>query len=213
MAMPHSTTPRRRRPRALQPYAAAVLLLVRHGQTAPNADGLLLGRADPPLTDLGRLQARSLAAALPRPARVISSPLERARRTAEAFGVPVEIDERWTELDYGELDGRPASALADDRRACGTVDVSYAPPGGESLAALGARVRAACTELVDAATTSVVVVVTHVSPIKAAVAWALGVPDTIAWRMYVEDASVSRIDIGPAGPVVRWFNRGPAPAP
>ena len=58
-----------------------------------------------------------------------------------------------------------------------------------------------------------VVVVTHVSPIKAAVAWALDVPDTIAWRMYVEDASVSRIDIGPDGPVVRWFNRGSAPAP
>ena len=56
--------------------------------------------------------------------------------------------------------------------------------------------------------TVTVVVVTHVSPIKAAVAWALDVPDDIAWRMYVEDASVSRIDIEPEGPVVRWFNRG-----
>ena len=53
-----------------------------------------------------------------------------------------------------------------------------------------------------------VVVVTHVSPIKAAVAWALDVPDDVAWRMYVEDASVTRIDIEPRGPVVRWFNRG-----
>ena len=61
------------------------------------------------------------------------------------------------------------------------------------------------------AAAAVVVVVTHVSPIKAAMAWALDVPETIAWRMYVEDASVSRIDFEPAGPVVRWFNRGLPP--
>ena len=54
-------------------------------------------------------------------------------------------------------------------------------------------------------------VVTHVSPIKAALAWALDVPVEIAWRMYVEDAGVSRIDVGPDGPVVRWFNRGVPP--
>ena len=59
------------------------------------------------------------------------------------------------------------------------------------------------------ASTGVVVVVTHVSPIKAAVAWALAAPDEVAWRMYVEDASITRLDIGPAGPVLRWFNRLP----
>jgi broad specificity phosphatase PhoE len=57
----------------------------------------------------------------------------------------------------------------------------------------------------------VVVVVTHVSPIKAALAWALDVPVTIAWRTFVEDASVSRIDVGASGPAVRWFNRGLPP--
>jgi broad specificity phosphatase PhoE len=56
------------------------------------------------------------------------------------------------------------------------------------------------------------VVVTHVSPIKAAIAWALGVPHDVAWRMWVEDASVSRLDPGPHGPVLRWFNRHLAPA-
>ncbi len=55
---------------------------------------------------------------------------------------------------------------------------------------------------------STVVVVTHVSPIKAALAWAMDVPIAMSWRMYVEDASVSRIDRVPDGPVVRWFNRG-----
>ena len=41
-----------------------ILTIVRHGQTAANAAGLLLGRADPPLTDLGRRQARAIADAL-----------------------------------------------------------------------------------------------------------------------------------------------------
>ncbi len=81
-------------------------------------------------------------------------------------------------------------------------------PAASRCIDLGSRVRAACADVSDAAADATVVVVTHVSPIKAAVAWALDVPDDIAWRMYVEDASVTRIDIEPEGPVVRWFNRG-----
>lgn len=184
-----------------------MLLLVRHGETAANVEGLLLGRADPPLTDRGRSQALAVAAALPAPTRVISSPLQRARDTAAAFDHPVEVDGRWIELDYGELDGRPASALAVADWQRWRADPAFVPPGGESLSALGDRVHAACADVTDTATGGVVVVVTHVSPIKAAVAWALGVPDAIAWRMFVEDASVTRIDIGPDGPVLRWFNR------
>ena len=124
----------------------------------------------------------------------------------------MEIDERWSELDYGELDGQVLSDVPEETWARWRGDASFAPPGGESLSALGVRVRAACDELTPAATSGVVVVVTHVSPIKAALAWALDVPDGIAWRMYVEDASVSRIDIGPSGPTVRWFNRGLPPS-
>jgi broad specificity phosphatase PhoE len=186
-----------------------VLLLVRHGETAANVDGLLLGRADPPLTERGRSQALALATALPRPGHVISSPLLRARDTAAAFGRPVEVDERWVELDYGELDGRPAAELGAAEWARWWTDPASGPAGAESLSALGGRVREACAELVERATEDVVIVVTHVSPIKVAVAWALAVPDGIAWRMYVEDAGVSRIDVGADGPVLRWFNRLP----
>jgi broad specificity phosphatase PhoE len=189
-----------------------VLLVVRHGQTASNAAGLLLGRADPPLTELGERQAWAIADALPTPTRVISSPLRRATATAAAFGVPVEIEERWIEMDYGEYDGRPVASVAPDVWAQWRSDLGFAPGGGESIADLGARVRSACADLVAAAAAETVVVVTHVSPIKAAIAWALQVPDDIAWRMYVEDASVSRIDMHPHGPSLRWFNRHAAPA-
>ncbi len=189
-----------------------MLLIVRHGQTAANAEGRLLGRADPPLNKLGERQARAVAQMLPTPTRVIASPLQRATATAAAFGLPVEIDDRWVELDYGELDGRPAALVEPELWRRWRSDLTFSPTAGESLVDLGRRVQDACVEIADAAAGGTVVVVTHVSPIKATIAWALQVSDAIAWRMYVEDASVSRIDIESHGPVLRWFNRCVAPA-
>lgn len=183
-----------------------MLILVRHGQTVNNAEGRLLGRADPPLTELGRRQAATLAAAVGAVDRVVSSPLARARETAAVFGATVEVDERWIELDYGDYDGRPLADVPATLWATWRTDPTFAPPAGESLAAVGERVRAACEELAAEAADRQVVVVSHVSPIKAAVAWALGVGDEVAWRLFLDVASVSRVGFGPAGPVLRTYN-------
>jgi len=183
-----------------------VLYVVRHGETAANVDGLLLGRADPSLTDLGARQAERLANMLPRPDRVVSSPLRRARDTAAALGTTVEVDERWIELDYGELDGVPASSVPEELWERWRTDPTHIPAGGESLADVGRRVRLACDELAGDAISGIVVVVTHVSPIKAAIAWSLGVSDAIAWRMYVEDATITRVAVDARGPMLRSFN-------
>lgn len=182
------------------------LYLVRHGRTESNASGLLLGRADPPLDDVGRAQAATLASIVADPARVVSSPLRRATETAAAFGRDVEVDERWIELDYGDWDQRPILDLGEDVWARWRNDLDLRPPGGESIRELGVRVRAACGDLVEDARDEDVVVVTHVSPLKAAVAWALGVGDEIAWRMNVTPASVSRIGIRGTRPMVLTFN-------
>jgi broad specificity phosphatase PhoE len=183
-----------------------VLFLVRHGQTAANVAGLLLGRADPPLTELGQRQARAIAAALPAPSLLVSSPLRRARDTAAAFGQPVQVDERWIEMDYGDVDGQPTGSVTAEVWSRWRADPTFVPAGGESVAAVGERVRSACADLVDAAAQGDVVVVSHVSPIKAAIAWALGVPDTVAWRMYVADAAVARVKTGPPAPLLMSFN-------
>jgi broad specificity phosphatase PhoE len=185
-----------------------VIVLVRHGQTAANAAGLLLGRGDPPLTDLGRRQAAASATALAGVARVVTSPLHRARQTAEAFGprVPVEVDERWTELDYGDFEGRPFNEVPSTTWQRWRHDASYTPPGGESLATLGRRVRDACEHLARSDRNGDVAVISHVSPIKAAIAWALGVDDTVAWRMFLDVASISRVAVGPHGPSMRSYN-------
>ena len=183
-----------------------VLILVRHGRTGPNADGRLLGRADPPLDEVGREQAATLGGAVGPVDRVISSPLRRARETAAGFGCPVEVDERWIELDYGELDQAPAGSVPAEVWATWRADISFTPPGGESLVALGIRVRAALEHLAEPSTRERVVVVTHVSPLKAAVAWALGVGDEVAWRLWVATASITRVAIGDRGPLLQSFN-------
>lgn len=182
------------------------LYLVRHGRTASNAAGLLLGRADPPLDEVGRTQAAALATVVHESARVVSSPLQRCRDTATAFGRQVEIDERWLELDYGAWDEQPIGSIPAESWSRWRDDLEFRPPGGETLRELGVRVRAACADIVDDARDADVVVVTHVSPLKSALAWALGVGDEIAWRLHVTPASVSRVDVRPHGPVVLTFN-------
>jgi broad specificity phosphatase PhoE len=182
------------------------LFLVRHGRTAANAGGLLLGRADPALDDLGRDQAAALASLVESPARVVSSPLQRCRETAAAFGAPVEVDERWIELDYGDWDQQPIASIGRDAWAAWRADLDFRPPGGETLRELGARVRSACADLAGDAADGDVVVVTHVSPLKAAIAWALQVGDELSWRLHVTPASVTRVGIRPTGPVLLTFN-------
>jgi probable phosphoglycerate mutase len=186
---------------------AAVLILVRHGRTKANAAGLLQGRSDNPLDDLGRRQAACVAAALAGSIdRVISSPLCRAQETAAALGLPVETDPRWIELDYGIYDGRPLGSVDADVWERWRTDMGFVPEGGESLFVLGQRVVEACLELLPEASDRNIVVVSHVSPIKAAVAWALGAGVETAWRSYLDQASICRIMMSPRGPVLRSFN-------
>jgi broad specificity phosphatase PhoE len=185
---------------------AGSICVVRHGRTEANAQGLLLGHLDVDLDDTGRAQAEALAAAVGACEAVVSSPLRRARQTAEAFGVPVEVDPRWIELDYGEWDGRPAGDVSTEDWDRWRRDPAFAPPGGESLGALFARVAEACEALAERAAEGRVVAVTHVSPIKAAVGWALGIGPEVASRTFVAPASITRIAVTPAGPVLQGFN-------
>lgn len=190
-----------------------MLIIVRHGRTTANATGLLQGRADNPLDPVGRQQAAAIAAALAgleRP-RVISSSLVRARQTAEivASGLaaaPATVDDRFIELDYGHLDGTPVRDVPAETWAAWRADPHFVPPGGESLAALQARVEDGCAELRAEAAERDVVVVSHVSPIKAVVAWALGVGPATSWRMQVAQAAICRVRTAPGNPSLTSFN-------
>jgi broad specificity phosphatase PhoE len=182
------------------------LFICRHGRTEANASGLLLGRADPELDPVGRAQAAAIADFVPKPIRVVSSPLARCRQTAEAFGLPVTTDDRLVELDYGEFDLRPLKEVPAETWAAWRSDSDFRPPGGETLNELAGRVNAALSDLVAEAKEGDVVVVSHVSPIKAAVAWALQCPIDISWRCYVAQASITEIGVSGPAPSLRLFN-------
>ena len=129
------------------------LVLLRHGQSAWNAQNLFTGRRDPGLTERGRREARAAAAALRAaglaPAAVFASTLARAHTTAEIISGelglgPVQLEPAFVERDYGALTGQDKSGLQDRydaetlRRWRRSWDA--APPGGESLAEVSARI-------------------------------------------------------------------------
>ena len=180
-----------------------MLHIVRHGRTEMNASGKLLGRLNPSLDDVGIQQAEQLAGLFGKIDLLISSPLLRTHETAEAFGMPFEIDERWIEMDYGELDGVPMNEVDPKIWQRWRSDLDWAPTGGESHRQVGKRIREACEELSPLIKDKEIVVVSHVSPIKAALAWTLNAGDEIAWRSYVSPASVMTIGSGPS---LRKFN-------
>lgn len=187
-----------------------MLILLRHGRTAANAAGLLQGRLNQDLDELGRRQAEAAARHLSEVDggidEVVSSPLKRAQQTAEAFGLPVETDDRWVELAYGVYEGVPHADVPSEVWQRWRNDFSYVPEGGESLAALDERVRGACDDLVERAAHRNVLVVSHVSPMKSSVAWALGVDIGISWNCHLDHASICRVEIRGRRPVLSTFN-------
>jgi len=96
-----------------------VVYLVRHGQTALNAEGRLRGRLDPPLDEQGEEQVAALGAAFAAltrpPARIVAGPLLRTRQTAGAIAracrLVVVVDERLVDRDYGTWTGEPADEV------------------------------------------------------------------------------------------------------
>lgn len=187
-----------------------MLIIIRHGRTAANAAGLLQGMVDNVLDELGRRQADEIAAAVGEVDAIVSSPLARAVETAGPLaarsGVGIEIDERWIELDYGQWEARPVADVPAATWDRWRTDPHFRPPGGESLFELNERVSQACEDLLERARHGTVAVVTHVSPIKAAVAWALGVHDEISWRMRVDQAQISRVAVRGDRPSLVSFN-------
>jgi probable phosphoglycerate mutase len=142
------------------------VILVRHGRTALNAQSRLRGRLDVPLDSVGEVEAAALAMALDRihPQRVLTSPLRRAVQTAEPIasraGIPLEVDARLVDRDFGPWAGHLRSHVVD---LFGSVDNA---PGVEPAETVLARARAVLDEQ-SPARTGPVVLVTHDALVKA----------------------------------------------
>jgi len=199
------------------------LLLLRHGQTELSVHRRYSGRGDPELTALGHEQAAGAAARLagvpeiaaaagawlgtvPEIAAVLTSPLRRARQTAaavaDATGAPMHVRDRLIETDFGAWEGLTfAEARARDpelhSRWLGSMDV--APPGGESFAVVGERVAAERAAVLVEYPGATVVLVSHVTPIKMLLRDALLGGPSILYRLHLDPASLSIVDLYPDG--------------
>ena len=184
--------------------AATRLILVRHGATAHNVENRFSGGNALPLSDLGEQQAKQLAdrfATFSAISLVASSPLPRARQTADAIadrlGLPVVVVDGFTELNFGAWEGLTYHEVVrewPDEWVQWSTKPDVAPPEGESIAELTRRFRRARDEIVARVPNGQVVVVTHVTPIKALLRVALDAPPSALFRFHLDPASVSIID-------------------
>ncbi len=152
------------------------LFIARHGETVDNATGLILGRRDPPLSDVGRGQSARLAeqAVALGVVALWCSPLLRARQSAtlvaEAIGVPVTILEDLIESDRGTWEGQSVAQIAAVSPElfaafeAGAEDFAF--PAGESLLDQVERTRKALD--VVASGPGPALVVAHAGTIRAA---------------------------------------------
>jgi broad specificity phosphatase PhoE len=181
-----------------------VTLLLRHGATELSAERRFAGRGDIALTKEGikqaGLTARSLAATSSVDI-VLTSPLQRARRTAEAVaeatGAPLVVDDDLVEADFGNWQGLTFAEARErwpEQLAAWLATPDAAPPGGESFAMVAMRVIAALDRLVAAHKHKRVVLVSHVTPIKTLICRALLAPPEAMFRMNLDVASLTRID-------------------
>jgi probable phosphoglycerate mutase len=125
------------------------IYLVRHGETAWTISGRYTGRTDIPLTQQGERQAEKLGARLGglKFAQVMTSPLQRARRTAElaGFGKSAVMDADLVEWDYGTYEGRRTVDIRAERPGWRLIEDGC--PGGETLAAVSARAKSVIDRL------------------------------------------------------------------
>ncbi|WP_261985760.1 bifunctional RNase H/acid phosphatase [Microbispora sp. CSR-4] len=203
-------------PRATR--VATSLLLLRHGQTPLSVEKRFSGLGDPSLTPTGLAQAEAAALRLSREPYevevIVTSPLARARQTAEAVaartGLQVLVDDDLRETDFGDWEGHTFAEIQQRwprELAAWLADPDVAPPGGESFASTARRVEQARDRIVKAHEGRSVVVVSHVTPIKMLVRFALGAPPEALYRMHLDLACLSAIDYYADGPaVVRALN-------
>jgi probable phosphoglycerate mutase len=189
--------------------ATTRLILVRHGATDHSPQHRFSGRNDLPLNSAGRAQAAALAARLPSfgaVAAVISSPLPRARQTAEAIAAELALsvseNAELAEVDFGSWEGMTfdeARADSPEEMTAWLASPDHAPPGGESFTALARRVRRARDAVLAAHQGARVVLVSHVAPIKTLLRLALDAPPASMFRIHLDPASVSVVDYGADG--------------
>jgi broad specificity phosphatase PhoE len=200
------------------------LVLVRHGQTVWHAENRYAGRSDVALTPRGLEQAAQLAvwAQTASLAAVWSSTLSRARITAEACseaaGLPLEVDARLCELDFGEGEGLTSAEMTErfpDARAAFLADpVTHHLPGGEDPVSAADRFTECLGEIAEKHPDGRVLVVAHSSAIRLALCRLIGVPLAEYRRLFptLRNCALTELRLRDGRAALLQFNTPPVEA-
>ncbi|RZQ60732.1 acid phosphatase [Amycolatopsis suaedae] len=191
-----------------------VLYLLRHGETEWSATGRHTGRTDVPLTAEGERQARDAGVTLARlragsgPALVVTSPRERAVRTAELAGLTVsETTEDLAEWDYGDYEGRTTPEIRET--VPGWTVWTHPMTGGESAEEVGARARRVLDRATEAMSGGDVVLVGHGHFSRVLIATWLRLPPAAGVHFGLSAAGLSVLGDERGEPQLRHLNLPP----
>ena len=194
------------------------LILIRHGHVQGISPERFRGRAELPLTDLGRREAELTAqriAAAWRPAAVYTSPMSRAVDTGAAVGKPFGLSPSampgLNDIDYGDWQGLTTEKV--HARWPGELDTWYrhpdwaALPHGETLQQVLARVVAALREVLRNHPDDTVVLVAHDSVNRVLLLHALELPLSRYWRFKQSPCCINELDFAAAGFLILGINQ------
>ncbi|MBI2159948.1 MAG: histidine phosphatase family protein [Candidatus Rokubacteria bacterium] len=192
------------------------LYAIRHGETAWTRERRFAGARDIPLTEEGLRQCEAVAQALGgKPvAAVYTSPLERARASAEVIAKPhrleVQIEAGFREMAFGEWEGRSRDEVARDFPQAyehwRSAPERLALPGGERLTDVAARVNRALGALIDAHAGELVVLVSHAIVLRLIVLQALGLGPERLWTVDASPAGITEIEYEPGWATIHRMN-------
>ncbi|AJM91742.1 histidine phosphatase family protein [Nitrosopumilus piranensis] len=178
------------------------IIFLRHGQAKNNTERILAGRTEGvPLTDVGEQQAQHTAELLEHMniSAIYSSPIQRAKHTAEIVGkhnsLDVKIDERLIELDMGKFTGMAYDEIFNDH---GNVfmkfyegDLEIAHNGVETFDQVRKRVLGIVDHVVEKHPDENIVLVTHMDPIKAMLSTVVDLSPTNLFELIIANASLN----------------------
>jgi probable phosphoglycerate mutase len=197
------------------------VILCRHGATDYHPDRFYEQGDGPPLNAQGLGQAEALARWFDRQSLPIAglyvSPTLRTRQTAAAVervvGVPNAAWPELAERSMGRWNGRLVDEVRredpDGWMAWKADPLGFAPKGGESLEAFGQKVEATLADLIARHPGGIIVAVTHVGTIRAALCAALGCALEHGKRLVIEPGSLTRLDYTTGWPNVVWMGVQP----
>lgn len=192
------------------------LLIVRHGETAWNAEGRIQGHSDVALSERGEAQAQELSLRLKdvKIDAAYSSDLSRASETARRIlakrNVELNLTARLRERYYGVFEGlnvdERQTRYPEQFAASLVKDLDFAPDGGENVRQIADRMAPLMDEIISKHLDETVLIVGHGGSLRAGLITLMGFPIEANWRFVMDNCGLSIIDTYSDNAVMRLYN-------